>query len=244
MSDHGSPERPVQLPDRDLLELAYLCALDAMAASEQYETMTRLDDTDAHTRRRFDAIVRDVRETMAVTSDATRTPAPADLRVRILGAVEDTAQVDPDGATVLPLRPSRRRGWRIAAMAAAAAVVVGVGGAVAVQQNATPSAPTATVAAPLESPVAGGGTMSVQYTPGDERAVLRMTDVAAPPAGSVYQVWLIEGSPVSVGTMDADDLSQPASVPVDGATALSVTVEPAGGSPFPTSGAVARVALV
>ncbi len=86
--------------------------------------------------------------------------------------------------------------------------------------------------------------MSVQYTPGDERAVLRMTDVAAPPAGSVYQVWLIEGSPVSVGTMDADDLSQPASVPVDGATALSVTLEPAGGSPFPTSGAVARVALV
>ena len=118
MSDHGSPERPVQLPDRDLLELAYLCALDAMAASEQYETMTRLDDSDAHTKRRFDAIVRDVRETMAVTSDATRTPAPADLRVRILGAVEDTAQVDRDGGTVLPLRPSRRRGWRVAAMAA------------------------------------------------------------------------------------------------------------------------------
>jgi DNA-binding transcriptional LysR family regulator len=54
---------------------------------------------------------------------------------------------------------------------------------------------------------------------------------------------LIEGTPVSVGTMDADALAVPASVPVDDATALSVTVEPAGGSPFPTSGAVARVDL-
>lgn len=243
MSDHGSPDQPLRMPDRDLLELAYVCALDAMAASEQFETMTRLDNSDTSTRRRFDAIVRDVRETMAVTSESTRVPAPAELRDRILGAVEDTHQVPVAGATVVPLRPSRRRGRRTAALVAAAAAVVAVGGAVTFQQNTTADAPVVAVAAPLESPVVGGGTMTVDYVPGQDRAIVHMTGVDAPPAGSVYQVWLIEGTPVSVGTMDADALAVPASVPVDDATALSVTVEPAGGSPFPTSGAVARVDL-
>ncbi|MGB6182753.1 MAG: anti-sigma factor [Rhodococcus sp. (in: high G+C Gram-positive bacteria)] len=244
MTDSGErAEQPLTMPDRDLLELAYMCALDAMAASEQYETMTRVDASDTSTRRRFEAIVRDVRETMALSSETTRTAVPAELRDRILGAVEETDQVTSAGGTVLPLRPSRRRRWRVAALAAAAVVAVAVGGGVVVQQSADTQAPQTVVAAPLESPVSGGGTMTVDYTPGQDRAVLRMQNVSVPPAGSVYQVWLFDGEQISVGTMDDTNLGEPASVPVGSATALSVTVEPAGGSPFPTSGAVARVDL-
>lgn len=250
MSENGSP--PSRRPDPDLYELAYMCGLDAMAASEQYETMTRLDDADAGTRRRFDSIVRDVRETMAVSGDADRTDAPPELRDRILGAVSDTAQVAPDGApaepaaraTVLPLRPSRRvrRGVVVGTAAAAAAVVVGIG--VAVSVNGTDTAPPAVVAAaPLESPVTGGGTMVVDVISGQDTVVVHMNDVPAPPPGSVYQMWLFDGSPVSAGTMDAAALGVPASVPIDDATALTITVEPVGGSPFPTTDAVARINL-
>ena len=254
-------------PDPDLVDLAYLCALDAMSASERFETMTRLGDDDV-TRQRFDDIVRDIRETMAISAYSTETPAPPDLRTRILGAAADTAQVAPDGSSeittdgssqittdgssdsVVPLSsPSgRRRGGadrsgrlRWAAAAAAAVVVVGVGGAIAVQTGTDPSGPAAVTA--LEAPVTGGGTLEVEYTPGSDRAIVQMDGVNAPPAGSVYQLWIIDGGPVSAGTMDATTVDEAASVPVAGASAVSVTVEPTGGSPFPTSAAIARVDL-
>ncbi|NIL80233.1 anti-sigma factor [Rhodococcoides kroppenstedtii] len=286
-------------PDPDLVDLAYLCALDAMSASERFETMTRLGDDDV-TRQRFDDIVRDIRETMAISAYSTETPAPPDLRTRILGAAADTAQVAPDGSSqittdgssqittdgssqittdgssqittdgssqittdgssqittdgssdsVVPLSsPSgRRRGGadrsgrlRWAAAAAAAVVVVGVGGAIAVQTGTDPSGPAAATA--LEAPVTGGGTLEVEYTPGSDRAIVQMDGVDAPPAGSVYQLWIIDGGPVSAGTMDATTVDEAASVPVAGASAVSVTVEPTGGSPFPTSAAIARVDL-
>ncbi|MBY6365262.1 anti-sigma factor [Rhodococcoides corynebacterioides] len=235
-------------PDPDLIDLAYLCALDAMSASERFETMTRLGEDDV-TRRRFDEIVRDIRETMAISAYTTDTPAPPDLRTRILGAAADTAQVAPDGTpapVVVPFRAgesrrARRIAPRWAAAAAAAVVVVGVGGAIAVGTSPDATAPTAVTA--LDAPVAGGGTLEVEYTPGADRAVLHMDGVDAPPAGSVYQVWVIDGSPVSVGTMDATTIDEAASVPVAGASAVSITVEPTGGSPFPTSAAIARVDL-
>lgn len=246
-------------PDPDLVDLAYLCALDAMSASERLETMTRLGDDDV-TRQRFDDIVRDIRETMAISAYGTETPAPPGLRTRILGAAADTAQVAPDGSSdsvangssdsvVVPLSssPGRRRGGvdrpgrlRWAAAAAAAVVVVGVGGAIAVQTGTDPSGPAMTA---LEAPVTGGGMLEVEYTPGSDRAVVQMDGVDAPPAGSVYQLWIIDGGPVSAGTMDATTVDEAASVPVAGASAVSVTVEPTGGSPFPTSAAIARVDL-
>ncbi|MBY6348921.1 anti-sigma factor [Rhodococcoides corynebacterioides] len=238
-------------PDPDLVDLAYLCALDAMSASERVETMTRLGDDDL-TRQRFDDIVRDIRETMAVSAYGTETAAPPDLRTRILGAAADTAQVAPDGTSapvVVPLsassdrrRTQARRPARLRWAAAAAAVVVaGVGGAIAVETGTDPSAPTTVTA--LEAPVTGGGTLEVEYAPGDDRAIVQMDGVDAPPAGSVYQLWIIDGGPVSAGTMDATSVDEAASVPVAGASAVSVTVEPTGGSPFPTSAAIARVDL-
>ncbi|MBY6361689.1 anti-sigma factor [Rhodococcoides corynebacterioides] len=248
----GRPAPGPREPDPDLIDLAYLCALDAMSASERFETMTRLGDDDV-TRQRFDDIVRDIRETMAVSAYGTDTPAPPDLRTRILESAADTAQVAPDGTSdpaVVPLSSlsdRRRRGadrsvrLRWAAAAAVVVLGVGIGGAIAAQSGTDPSAPAQVTA--LAAPVSGGGTLEVEYTPGADRAVVQMDGVDAPPAGSVYQLWIIDGGPVSAGTMDATTVDEAASVPVAGASAVSVTVEPTGGSPFPTSAAIARVDL-
>ena len=132
MSDVHSGGTVHHFPERELIELAYIGALDAMSASEKYEVMTRLESADSATRRGFDAIVRDVRETMAVASDATVTTAPIELRSRILGAIDTTTQ--DEAAPVDIATRSRRPRFRILVAAAAAVVVVGVGGAVVVGQ--------------------------------------------------------------------------------------------------------------
>ena len=106
MSDLHSGGTIHHFPERELIELAYIGALDAMSASEKYEVMTRLEGADSATRRGFDAIVRDVRETMAIASDATVTTAPIELRSRILGAIDVTMQ---DGAAPIELATRRDR---------------------------------------------------------------------------------------------------------------------------------------
>jgi anti-sigma-K factor RskA len=74
-----------------------------------------------------------------------------------------------------------------------------------------------------------------------------MSGVPAPPAGKVYQMWLIpkDGSaPVSQGLMDEQALSKPAVVQgIHSAASLGITVEPAGGSTSPTLPTVAAAPL-
>jgi anti-sigma-K factor RskA len=74
-----------------------------------------------------------------------------------------------------------------------------------------------------------------------------MNGVPAPPAGKVYQMWLIpkDGSaPVSQGLMDEAALSKPAVVKgIASAAALGITVEPVGGSATPTFPTVAAAPL-
>ena len=78
-------------------------------------------------------------------------------------------------------------------------------------------------------------------------AVMTFPDVPALDAGKTYQLWVIAGDQMrSVATMSpAADGTMPdavAEVHV-GDTALGVTVEPAGGSPLPTTMPVITVPL-
>lgn len=95
--------------------------------------------------------------------------------------------------------------------------------------------------------VSGGGTATVLISASKDAVVVRMSGVPAPPAGKVYQMWLIpkDGSaPVSQGLMDEAALSKPAVVKgIASAAALGITVEPAGGSTVPTFPTVATAAL-
>ena len=146
-------------------------------------------------------------------------------------------------------RPQGLRNWLVGVAAAAAIAVggVGVGAYVANQNDPLNQVLQATDVRRATVDVIGGGTATVSVSSSKDAIVVKMNDVPAPPAGKVYQMWLIpkDGSaPVSQGLMDAEALSKPAVVKgISTAAALGITVEPAGGSQSPTMPTVAAAPL-
>jgi anti-sigma-K factor RskA len=141
------------------------------------------------------------------------------------------------------------RGW-VAAAAAAAVIAlggVGVGVYVAGQNDPVNQVLQAGDVRQATVNVNGGGTATVSISNSKNAMVVRMNGVPAPPAGRVYQMWLIpkDGSdPVSPGLMDAQALSHPAVVSgISGAASIGITVEPVGGSKKPTLPTVAAAPL-
>ena len=146
-------------------------------------------------------------------------------------------------------RPSGTRRW-LAGVAAAAAIAlggVGVGSYLADMNDPLNQVVRAGDLRQASVDVAGGGTATVLISSSEDAVVVKMNGVPAPPAGKVYQMWLIpkDGSaPVSQGLMDEEALSKPAVVEgISSAAALGITVEPAGGSPSPTTPTVAAAPL-
>ena len=146
-------------------------------------------------------------------------------------------------------RPQGTRAWLIGVAAAAAIAIggVGVGAYVANQNDPLNQVMQAGDVRKATVEVIGGGTASLTLSSSKDAAVVKMNGVPAPPAGKVYQMWLIpkDGSaPVSKGLMDAEALSKPAVVTgIGSAAALGITVEPAGGSKSPTLPTVASAPL-
>ena len=102
---------------------------------------------------------------------------------------------------------------------AAAAVIalggVGVGAYVANQNDPLNQVLQAQDVRQATVDVSGGGTATVSISSSKDAVVVKMNNVPAPPAGKVFQMWLIpkDGSaPVSQGLMDAEALSKPAVV--------------------------------
>lgn len=146
-------------------------------------------------------------------------------------------------------RPQGMRNWLVGVAAAAIIALggVGVGAYVANQNDPLNQVLQAGDVRQATVNVTGGGTATVSVSPSKDAIVVKMNDVPAPPAGKVYQMWLIpkDGSaPVSQGLMDAEALSKPAVVKgVSTAAALGITVEPTGGSTSPTTPTVAEAPL-
>ena len=129
-------------------------------------------------------------------------------------------------------RPQGMRNWLVGVAAAAIIALggVGVGAYVANQNDPLNQVLQAGDVRQATVNVTGGGTATVSISPSKDAIVVKMNDVPAPPAGKVYQMWLIpkDGSaPVSQGLMDAEALSKPAVVKgISTAAALGITVEP------------------
>lgn len=146
-------------------------------------------------------------------------------------------------------RPQGMRIWLVGVAAAAAVALggVGVGAYVANQSDPLNQVMQAGDVRQATVDVNGGGTATVTISPSKDAAVVKMNGVPAPPAGKVYQMWLIpkDGSaPVSQGLMDAEALSKPAVVKgIGSAASLGITVEPSGGSATPTLPTVAAAPL-
>jgi anti-sigma-K factor RskA len=231
--------------DPDLIALATPYALHAVSESELADIERRVAAAPPAVAQAFDDEVRAVRETMAVVSAATAVEPPAQLRDRLLSEV-----------SIAPVVEMRRkpRPWRTTILAAAAALVIGLGAlgvGMALRPAPTPSTAEQVFAAPDVRTVSGqipsGGTATVVFSREKNAGVLVMNNVAPPAPGTVYQMWLIgDKGPESAGTMDAKAVapSTTAVLPNLGdSQTLAFTVEPPGGSAQPTSQPFAKLSL-
>lgn len=235
----------------NLLELAVPYALHALSEDEREDVENRLTGAGLPVADAFYDEVRAVRETMAVVSAASAEEPPAGLRGRLLSAV------DTDNVRTLPKRSgTRRTAW----IAAAAALVVGLGvGGVglslrppAQQSTAQQSTAQQVFSAPdvhtISGAIPAGGTATVVFSRDRDAGVLVMNDVPPPTPGTVYQMWLVSDSgATSAGTMDAAAVA-PSTTAVlanlGNSTALRFTVEQGSGSTTPSGQVIAELPLI
>jgi hypothetical protein len=234
----------------DSLDLAEVYALDAVSDDERARIDAAVAGAAPELAGEFARRVASARETMAEVSEATATEPPAQLRATILAAVA----ADRPAAEPVDLATRRPRRMRTALLAAAAAVVVAVGGGVvATRMMGDETAPTAEQVFAADDvrtssgAIEGGGTATVVYSKDADAGVLVMNNVTPPEPGTVYQMWLVQGSDmVPAGTMDAATVAPSTTAVLDGiggATALAFTVEPPGGSTQPTGAPFAQLPL-
>lgn len=232
--------------DDDLTALATPYALHAMTEAELADVERRRADAPPEVAQAFDDEVRAVRETMAMLSAGTAVDPPDELRSRVLQVVA----TDP----VRDLRTARSSRWRTAALAAAAAVVIGLGAlsvGYVLRPAPTPSTAEQVFAAPdvrtVSGPIPTGGTATLVFSRDRNAGVLVMNNVAPPEQGTVYQMWLVNAEgPHSAGTMDAATVapSTTAVLPdLDNSDVLAFTVEPGTGSSAPTGTPFAQLPL-
>lgn len=243
----------VNFADRGLMSLAYPYALDAVSALERAEIDTRLQSANAETRELFLRTVHDLRETMAVLAAATMSSPPPELRGRILDALDCVLepQVTIIDTTAASRARTRQTRWHRYAVAAVAAILVGLGGVVVTQLASSSNDADAEqiLVAPdtktVTSAVSTGGTATLTYSLQKDAALVRFVDVPPPAPGTVYQMWIFKGPPQSLGTITAEDLGSDARMVsgMRGATSFAITVEPAGGSAAPTSNPIAFAPL-
>lgn len=244
--------------DDELLDWAYTYAIDALDPGERRAVEVLLAGADAATRAEFDTQVRFTAEAMAELSALDALDPAPELRGRILDAIAASAPTTELAPPVSLTNRRKRRSLWVVALAAAAAVVVVVG-AIGIGVQASDSTPSAnTVSEIMAAPdvhsttldVPGGGTATTVYSPSENAAVLTMNNVTPPSADTVYQMWLVAPDGVTMtgkGTMSPADVTTTTQVVLEGIgtnTRLAFTVEPAGGSPRPTSDPFAVIPLI
>ena len=106
------------------------------------------------------------------------------------------------------------------------------------------AAPDAKTTGSAELP--GGARGSVVVSRERDRAAFLTTGMGSPPSGKIYQLWFADGKKMRpAGLMDTAGESKAVLMEGDvgGASAMGITVEPAGGSPQPTTEPLAVMKL-
>jgi len=217
--------------------------------------------------------VASLREATAMLADDAAITPPESLRSSVLAGIKSIRPLPPETgapsqpdtnpdshrdspaiATVLPMRPRRRR--RIATLVAAAAAVVAIG-AGAVYQPWQDNSP-GIVVTPADQVLAAadaqrhsikfedGSSATVVRSKSEGRAVLLTDNMAAPPEGKAFEVWLQDptGTMVPAGLMKtAGDHKLLLKGDAANATGVGITVEPEGGSDSPTTEPIALFEL-
>ncbi|MEQ0562109.1 anti-sigma factor [Amycolatopsis sp. NEAU-NG30] len=188
--------------------------------------------------------VAELRATGARLGAAAAVEVPPELKAVVLAEVARTRQLPPKVAREL----GRAGIWQLrtallgAAAAAVAAVVIGVQA-----RPPVPSPVDSVLSAPDASaiPGAGQGSATLVLSRSRNQAVLLASGLPALDAAHVYQVWLIgRGGAHSAGLMTAEPSQRMLVTELPpGTDRIGITVEPAGGSPGPTTPAVTRISL-
>lgn len=138
----------------------------------------------------------------------------------------------------IPARRDRSAVWR-GLVAVAAAFVLFAGGWLARDLGSRDDGATVALPSRVVSFQGTGGNLSVAFEPGTPGVYLLGSDLAAPPSGKVYEVWMIQGDTPVRGACfrPSADGSFFTFLDADlGATqAMAVTVEPSSCSSAPTS---------
>ncbi|NJP65377.1 anti-sigma factor [Streptomyces spiramenti] len=239
----------------DLHTLAGAYVLHALSPEELAEFERHLSDCDS--------CALEVRELAATTQRlgaAVATAPPPEMRVRVLRQIATVRQEPPE---VPPERAGRVRTRRIGGViprlvlaACVAGALLGGGVAAWQYQEARDARDQAQLAERSNDELMGvltspdvvvestglddGATGTVLVSAERDRAVFVASGMAEPPAGMVYQLWFDDdGTMRPGGLMDPADGPTGSAVlmdgPVNGAGGMGITLEPAGGSPQPTS---------
>ncbi|MFH8568534.1 anti-sigma factor domain-containing protein [Streptomyces sp. NPDC017993] len=245
----------------DLHTLTGAYAVNALPEAEAREFERHLSDCEG--------CAQEVRELAATAERLGRAMAvvpPPEMKERVLRRVSTVRQEPPRVArggrrAAGPTRRARRLPrWALAACLAAAAAFGGVavwqhGQAVDARDQAQRTEQRAeSVARVLTAPdarvtngkVGDAGTGTVVVSRSRNRAAFLVSGLPRPAEGTVYQLWFNDG-----GTMRPAGLLDPgradAAVLMDGgidrASGMGVTVEPAGGSPQPTTKPIALMSF-
>lgn len=196
--------------------------------------------------------VAELRATAARLGSAMTVTPPAEMRDRVMRRVADTRQ---EG--LLPPALRVRRTVQVSRVVLAACLALAVaGGGIALWQHQEAEDARASVrqAEQREAGVADvlaapdvrlqtrewkdGSTGTVAYAPSKDAAALILAGLAELPATKVYEAWFAgTGATRPAGLISGTEEQQLVLLdgPVAGATAVAITVEPAGGSQQPTS---------
>ena len=173
----------------------------------------------------------------------------------------DSAPEPAEGGVVIPMRrPGWSWGQKALASAAAVLAVVSIGLSALLaqssstrqqldaQQQTITRVLTASDARTLAGPVEGGGRGAVVVSPSLGTTVFVASQLPAAPSGHTYELWYLgsDGNAVPAGTFvpGADGHATTVLTGAPGqAAAVGMTVEPAGGSPQPTTAPILAVKL-
>lgn len=209
------------------------------------------------------AEVAELRETAAFLAEATATPPPESLRESVLAGIKQVRPLPPEvtrPAAMPDLTPagstrahrSRRRAWMPFLVAAALAVLVGIG-AMVVQPWADDDADRGTLTATEQVlraddaeevfvDLGAAGRATVVRSKSVDRAVIVTEDMVDAPSGKAYELWFQTPTEdmVPAGMMpEGSDQTMLLEGPAADAIAVGITVEPEGGSPAPTTKPIA-----
>jgi len=203
-----------------------------------------------------DAEVRGLRETAARMAMARAVQPPPGMEQRVLAGAYRARQLPPLPADhrrrARPLsgggtgRIPRRMVAFAAAASVAAAVALGITQVSTQHQLESMRASDAAISRVVTAPdariettrTAAGGSVTVVASAALREAVITAAGLGSPPAGRVYQAWVISASGARSAGLLAGPSTLLASAVVPG-DRIGITVEPAGGTSRPTTTPVA-----